>query len=93
MKTAFAEPVSSSESHGCPRSNSLLPKSTDPEIEEGELRLTIDPTRVGMLSVCAVAMEAAKAMTAVVVKCILEILLVIIAVVDKICIVELKESM
>lgn len=66
MNTALELPVSASVSHGRPRSNSLLPRSTLPEIELGEDRLTTLPTRVGMLRVCAEAIEARVAVRRVV---------------------------
>lgn len=72
MKTAFADPVSASVSQACPRSNSLFPKSTEPEIVEAFERETMLPDRVGMLSVWAEAKEAKRPATTVVVKCMSE---------------------
>lgn len=51
MKTALVEPVSASELHLCPRSYSLLPRSTLPLIVDGLESATTEPTRVGMLRV------------------------------------------
>lgn len=55
--------MSASVSQARPRSNSLLAKSLEPEIVEGAERETMEPLRVGMLRVWAVAMPARRAET------------------------------
>jgi len=72
MNTALADPVSSSELHGCPRSNSLLPKLTVPEITLGAERATTFPTRVGMFNVCPTAKCVKTAETSTVVSCMMK---------------------
>ena len=72
MKTALADPVSSSVLQARPRSNSLLPKSTEPlmlDALESEMML---PERVGMLRVWADAKVARTPATIAVVNCILK---------------------
>lgn len=53
MNTAEADPVSLSELQGRPRSYSLLPMSLEPEMDIGEEREMMLPTRVGMLKLWA----------------------------------------
>jgi hypothetical protein len=71
MKTALADPVSASELHARPRSNSLLLKLTEPEILDALDKETMLPERVGMLRVWAEAMVARAPVRRAAVNCIL----------------------